>query len=127
MPVHTSPLHKVEVFNKALLLRQLGNDRELLRDIVNLFLESAPPLLSDIKKAVARVDSPSLFEAAHALRGSARNFYAHTVEQAALALEVMAQKGHFLDAENAYRTLEVALDELCCQLREELSRGDSAE
>ena len=126
MLVHTSPLHNQDVvFDKAALMRHVDNDPELLRDIVNLFLESAPPLLADMRGAIARVDAPALFEAAHALRGSARNFYAHGVEEAALTLELMAQKGFFMDAQKAYRVLEDAVEQLSSQLRT-MPRGDAA-
>jgi HPt (histidine-containing phosphotransfer) domain-containing protein len=113
-----SPAHAHEmVFDKAALMRQVDHDPELLRDIIHLFLESAPALLSDVRNAVDRADSPALFAAAHSLRGSARNFYAHEVEQAALTLELMAQQRFLMDAQKAYRVLDDALDKLCSLLR----------
>ena len=118
MSVHMSRVHAQDrVLDKPALMRQVDHDPELLRDIIHLFLESAPALLSDVRNALNTADCPALFTAAHALRGSARNFHAHRVEQAALTLERIAQQRFLIDAQKAFQVLDEALDKLCSRLR----------
>lgn len=114
LPAQTKPPQQdgAALFDQAALMRHVGDDRELLKEIVELFLETVPHLLKDIRDAVGREDDNGLRTAAHALRGAARNFYAPGVEQAALALEQMGQSRALRGASSAYAELEKELDKV---------------
>ena len=93
-------------------MRHVGDDLDLLRDIVNLFLESAPQLLKEIRDAVAVADGERVELAAHALRGAARNFFTAGVEDAALVLETMGRSRDLAHAKSACGVLATELDKL---------------
>jgi CheY-like chemotaxis protein/HPt (histidine-containing phosphotransfer) domain-containing protein len=95
-----------EVFNAGALLERVDGDANLLRYIVELFLEELPRLLADVRDAVAGGDSEALERAAHKLRGSAGNFDAAAVGEAALRLETMAREGNTGEAAEAVAALE---------------------
>src|SRR2546427_1359259 len=56
------------------LLDGVGRDGKLLAELIDLFLADTPKLLAGIERAIARGDSATLKEKAHALKGSVGNF-----------------------------------------------------
>lgn len=71
------------------------DDPAFLAEIVALFLETYPQLLSTIGDAIAREDAAGLRRAAHTLKGSVANFGAKAVVEQAAALETMGKNGSF--------------------------------
>ncbi len=67
------------------LLARLGDDPEDLKEFVGLFLDTLPPLLSDLKSAVASGQWDEVGRIAHQVRGTCVNLsayrLAHTVSQ----------------------------------------------
>ena len=66
-------------------LSRLGNDHELLSDIIGIFLEDSPALLEKIRRAVMGNDPSALQRAAHSLKGLAATLSAEDVAAAVLA------------------------------------------
>ena len=112
-------------FDAAALMHHVGGDRELLREIVEIFLATAPQMLADVRSAVVSGDCRKVEQAAHALRGAARNFFSASVEQAALALEAMGRSRDLADARSAFGVLAEKLDKLRSSL-ELMLRGKPA-
>jgi CheY-like chemotaxis protein/HPt (histidine-containing phosphotransfer) domain-containing protein len=104
VPLEQAPFD--EVLNTAAVLTRVDGDLELLRNIVELFLDEAPKLLWEIGDAVTRRDREALERAAHTLKGSVGNFHASTVVEAALRLETMGREGNFVGAQEALAALE---------------------
>jgi PAS domain S-box-containing protein len=94
------------------LLAQVDGDRGLLRDIVSLFIEDYPRVLSEVRDAIARTDGQKLEREAHRLRGSIGNFHAKPAVQSALRLEKMGRSGDMVGAVDALAELEADLDAL---------------
>jgi CheY-like chemotaxis protein len=94
------------------LLARCGGDVEMKREVIQLFLEEYPALLTAIRDAVAAREAETLGEAAHQLKGSSSNFGAERVVAAALRLEQMGTARCFDEADLAFRELEEALAEL---------------
>ena len=93
------------MFNHQELFTRLGDDLELVTELIELFLESAPKLLGDVQRAVERRDSKAVERAAHRLRSSAGNFGRSEAVKAALRLEVLGRKGELADIDSAFQTL----------------------
>lgn len=81
-------------------------DVELLREVVGLFVEEAPELLSAIREAIADRDSMKLKHAAHFLKGTVSSLGARAAREAALRLEVVGRSGDLTYAEPACAELE---------------------
>ena len=94
-----------------------GGDQELLREIVAVFLDDSPRLLSEIRQAIQENNSRRLQLAAHTLKGAASNFGAAVAVGAALTLEHQGRTGEMAGARAAYPALEQAIE----QLRHELA------
>lgn len=127
MPAQTKPPPSQELFffDAASLMKHVGGDREVLREIIAIFLATVPQMLADLRSAVVSGNSRKVEQAAHALRGSARNFFSASVEQAALALETMGRNRDLADARSAFGRLAAEVDRLC-SLLESMRRGEAA-
>ncbi|MQA30895.1 MAG: response regulator [Luteitalea sp.] len=96
----------------------LGDDDELIAEVIGLFLADCPIRLAEVRSAVVRRDSHAIGAAAHALKGAAANVAAFLVVEHAAALETMAQ-GDTLDAsaaDTAWRHLESETVQLVARL-----------
>jgi HPt (histidine-containing phosphotransfer) domain-containing protein len=96
-------------FDEAALRERVEGDTELLREIIELFLEDSPRLIDEVRAAVAAGDAAALRRAAHTLKGAASNFGASAVVAAALELETMGRTGDLSGAAPARDRLGAAL------------------
>jgi two-component system, sensor histidine kinase and response regulator len=102
----------VEVLNEALLMSRVDNDPQLLRDLVDLFLEEYPRLVDEIRVALDGKDAKALQRGAHSLKGSTSNLAAKMASETALKLERLAQAGDLGHAESVLQELESQLGRL---------------
>ncbi len=105
------------LFNPAVALASVNGDRELLREIIGLFLSDCPRLVADLHRAVAERDAPALRRAAHTIKNSIGYFGVERAEGLARDLETLARSNQIEVADEISRQLELALG----QLRPELS------
>lgn len=75
------------VINIATALKRLGDDQQLMGDLVNFFFEDFPSLLEELRGAILRHDWNRLQRAAHSFKGLAANFDAAPTVQAMQAIE----------------------------------------
>ena len=104
------------VFSEKAALSSVDGDRELLREIVELFTKEYPGLLLEILRAVSEGNAPLLHRSAHTLKGLVSNFGADAVYDLALKLEIMGKKE---ELSGAKRVVD-ALDEETTRLRQKL-------
>jgi len=115
-----------EVLDETLLMSRVDNDPELLKDLVDLFLEEYPRQLQEIRAALEIQDAKAAARGAHSLKGSTSNLAARLASEAALRLESLAQGGDWAQAESGLQELECQLLRLKPALRavqEEIERG----
>ena len=97
-------------------LATVGGDRQLLREIVEAFLEEAPRLLTDLRQAAAGGDADGLRRAAHTLKASLRYLGAEALYDQALALETCGREGRLTEAAPTLAQFDKALERLLSQL-----------
>lgn len=81
-------------------LRRLGDDIELMDQIILIFLEDAPGLVHAAREALARADAVELRRAAHSLKGMMATLSATQGVNAAFRLEQSAASGDLTSASN---------------------------
>jgi HPt (histidine-containing phosphotransfer) domain-containing protein len=106
-------------------LEQLGGDRELLGEVVAIFLETAPDQIGQIEEALASGDMVRLQTVAHGLKGSAAAIGALEVSRTALELETLAQQGGDGDSAEILARLRGRIEELDRASAEMVWQGDS--
>jgi PAS domain S-box-containing protein len=103
------PCSQSVAFNPEPLRQRIGNDEELLRELIAMFQEDGPRMLEHVREAVGVGDAAAVERAAHLLKGSASNFAAETVVRAAQRVEDMGRAGDLSEASDAVRFLEESL------------------
>jgi HPt (histidine-containing phosphotransfer) domain-containing protein len=94
------------------VLQRLGNDEDLLRDIIQIYLEDVPGMVKKIHAAVEENDANSLQRAAHSLKGLASTLSAHEVVDVAYRLEHIAATRNLADAAKTAVEVDQRVDEL---------------
>jgi CheY-like chemotaxis protein len=112
LPAESSVELQLHQLDEALALSRVGGDIELLKEVVELFLEDYPSTFEKIKKAVAAHDAAALEHSAHSLKGSVSTFGANRAFEAAFALEKQGRSGDLADVQNSLLNLEQALEAL---------------
>jgi two-component system sensor histidine kinase/response regulator len=97
---------------------RLGDDDELVADIIRLYLDDYPVRVAVIAAAIQARDATGLREAAHALKGSASALSARRVVDAARALEAIGEAGDLGLAERRFAALVSEAEQLAVVLRE---------
>ena len=110
-------------------LEATGGDRELLEEVVSLFLEEDyPRQLKELKEGIDRQDAPAVKAAAHGIKGGVNSFGGHGAGAIAQQLQEMGRAGNLAGAEALLAELEkeVARFGEFYQWREPVSEGPPA-
>ena len=102
--------HAGQALDKSQILDQVGGDKDLLKEVVALFLDDCPKLIEQMREAIQESNPEGLQMAAHTLKGSVSNFGATLAVQAALDLETMGKAGDIGGAAGALIILEKEID-----------------
>ena len=97
-------------FNLPVALVNSGGDAEILKELIELYLEQTPSWMGDIRRAIDRQDPAQLKQSAHTLRGAAGTFGDPKVTAAAQRLETLGAAGNLNDVEAAWCDLEPAVE-----------------
>jgi CheY-like chemotaxis protein len=100
------------VMDMQAALRRVGGRTDLLKQIVQLFLQESGKMLNGIRQALTQRDLPKLRRLAHSLKGSADCFAAEATVAAAFRLELMGRDGILQTSEVAFAELERTLERL---------------
>jgi two-component system, sensor histidine kinase and response regulator len=103
---------QLQQLDESLALSRVGGDVELLKEVVELFLDDYPSTFEKIKAAVASRNATALEHAAHSLKGSVSTFGASRAFEAAFTLEKQGRSGDLADAQESLVQLEQALEAL---------------
>jgi response regulator RpfG family c-di-GMP phosphodiesterase len=97
------------VYDATGLLKRVNGDKELLVELIGLFLDECPTFLEEIRTAVVGKDAKRLENAAHALKGSVCIFEEPTAYSAAARMEEVGSGKKWAEAEAALAALEAAI------------------
>ncbi|HJY83362.1 MAG TPA: response regulator, partial [Candidatus Binatia bacterium] len=103
------PSSDEEILDHAALWKRVAGEKELLSEIIALFLDDYPKLLATIQAAINKGDAEALYVAAHTLKGSIGNMVAKKAFAVALRLEELGEQGALTQAQEVLATLEQEL------------------
>ena len=98
--------------DESLALSRVGGDVELLKEVIELFLDDYPSTFEKIKGAVASSDASALEHHAHSLKGSVSTFGAGRAFEAAFTLEKQGRSKDLTGAMDGVLQLQQALEAL---------------
>jgi CheY-like chemotaxis protein/HPt (histidine-containing phosphotransfer) domain-containing protein len=112
VPAAAGPPPGPAVLDRAAALKHVGGDEQLFHELIGVFLEDCPRMLSELREAAETADAVRLKRAAHSLKGAAGALGGKAVFEAALRLEAMGRQGDLAEVQPARQELEKALDQL---------------
>jgi signal transduction histidine kinase/DNA-binding response OmpR family regulator len=104
--------NEAAIFDKETLMEHIDGNKELLKRMIDGFLEDCARMTSEIRQAIDNGDSEALWHAAHGLKGSVSHFSAHSAFQTAQELVKMGRGGDITHAEETYAVLEKEIERL---------------
>jgi CheY-like chemotaxis protein/HPt (histidine-containing phosphotransfer) domain-containing protein len=108
-------------FDRAAILKRLGGNDKLLRDLMRFCEEDTPVLLTDIREGMSEGNAERITRAAHTLQGMAANFNAEAAIAAAMRMQLIARSGRLERAPAALVDLEHEFSQLRATLAQEQS------
>ncbi|HUU30040.1 MAG TPA: PAS domain S-box protein [archaeon] len=114
--------------DKEAILRHVDGDKELLRQVTELFLEITPGIMNDLNQAIEKGNFKKVESLAHTLKGSVGNFAARDAVDMALSLEKSGRAGDLVQAKKNYLRLKTVIESLYRALKElipEIDHEDS--
>jgi two-component system, sensor histidine kinase and response regulator len=103
-------------FDEATALERTGGDRELLGELVRVFLAEVPSWRREIESALQRRDAGELRRVAHAIKGAVDSCGASRAYDAAMLLERMGRVADLEGAPAAYAALAREIDRVVPEL-----------
>jgi len=94
------------------LLARVDNDRELLRELLDIFKDDSPHHLQALREAVGRADTLMVASEAHALKGMLSNLSAKPAAAKAAELELLARKSKTANFAEALTAFEQQMNQL---------------
>ena len=104
------------ILDYPLALSRVGGDKELLKELGDLFLEEYPQLLAEIHDAHKQGAAAQLGRVAHSLKGSVANFGAKDAVELAAQLEQCGAKGNLAAVDEMLHALDLVLLSLQAEL-----------
>lgn len=110
--------------NLAASIERLGNDQELMDDLIVVFFEDAPEQLARARAAVDRGDLHAAHAAAHILKSLCANFDASDAVTVIQDFERAALRGDSPAAREGLENLDREMERVTFALRDWLNRCD---
>jgi HPt (histidine-containing phosphotransfer) domain-containing protein len=94
------------------MLERLGGDDQLLDEVLNVFMEELPEMISDLRTAVSGQSADAIMRAAHSIKGALLNISAESSAELAFKLEELGRAERVDGTRELQAELEVELDRL---------------
>ena len=104
-------------WDPAKALERVEGDEALLREIVKIFLDETPRLLTTLRQGVSEGKAELVEKAAHSLKGELSYFGLEEVRQKALDLEQMGRHRDLNRAAEVFDSLQEELSVLATEIR----------
>jgi CheY-like chemotaxis protein len=103
--------------NKDVLIRSFKDDHNLLKELVEIFVDDYPQMLTSLRKSLKTADAETFTRTAHSLKGMLRNFQAEAAADTAFDLEKKGQQGELHGTDQIIDNLADQLDEVAQNLK----------
>lgn len=115
---------KISRMNVPELLERVDNDRELMRELLCIFIEEFPGKLEALAKAVASGDLAQVRVLSHALKGALLNMSVAQAAGQAAHLEQIARSGQKEQVREAFAGFERQVEGLLPELQAHLAEAE---
>ena len=115
-----------EIIDLEEVLERVENDRELLIELIEIFLEDYPNKITELKNSVANKNGENTQNIAHSLKGASANISAKKISSIFLGIENSVKDNNFAAVEQVLGQLEGLIEDLkkfLVKLKENLSNS----
>jgi len=112
VPVVSSDASPEAGFDFSAALNYVGGDRELLDELLGIFVEDAPIRMKALRHAIGNAEATELTREAHTLKGALKVIGATTAAGLAQGLEALGRDGNLSEADKLAVALEREMDRL---------------
>jgi|GEM_PF-2538562 len=98
------------------VIRQFGGDQDLLRDLMEAFLEECQPTLGQLRSAIREANGKGVQLYSHKLKGAVRYFDAAIATDLGQRLEDMGRQNELSEAMAVLEKLETECGQLCADM-----------
>lgn len=105
------------VFDYDDFMERMDGDMDLLKEVIEIFLEDAPSLVGALRLAILGGDKDAMERAAHTLKGAAANISAKELQRLSGNMQEMIKKGEAAHIEKLLGKMETHYEELAKALR----------
>jgi HPt (histidine-containing phosphotransfer) domain-containing protein len=110
--------HPPRTVNLDGLLAGFGGNSRLVREVVDVFLQDAPAMVSRLRAAASACDPTQIAAAAHAIKGAAGLFSQGQAYESSRRLEQYAKAGDRSAIDAACADVEADISQLMTELRD---------
>ncbi|MBW3542247.1 MAG: PAS domain S-box protein [Planctomycetes bacterium] len=103
-------------FDPARVLDVVDGDRELMRDVLEAFLEESPVVLAKLRRGLEHNDPPAVQLAAHTIKGQMRMLGLEAAHDLALELETRGRQRDLAGAHEQAVALALLVDAIVAQV-----------
>jgi CheY-like chemotaxis protein len=96
----------------ASALEYVGGDRQLLKELMEVFLQACPGWMTEARAGLSQGDAALAQRAAHKLKGTLGNFGAHAAFETAMRLEMQCRAGDMQGVEEVWGVLAKEIERL---------------
>jgi len=107
-----------EILDLQAIAENIGDDQEILKEILNLFAKDAPGQINKIRDGLDEGNIEGIQMAAHTLKGAAANIIAEGVRKVAEEIEHNADGGHMDGIGRNLKNLEEEVAKITCVIQE---------
>lgn len=111
-------MQKLRTWDPERIREVVGDDREILLELVALFVDDTQQRMTVLKHSVHSADLTSTRHEAHAIKGAAGNFGAEALYEIAKHLEDRSRGGDLSAARSLFLQMERAFAELTTALHQ---------
>jgi CheY-like chemotaxis protein len=115
----------VIIWDAAQTLERLGDDEELLKEVVDIFLEEGPKQLTSLRQAIAEGNALDIEKTAHSLKGELGYLGVCEASQMACALEEMGRRHDLQQGAEVLATLETGISGVLSLMRGWMAEVDN--
>lgn len=116
-------MDNVLVFDHISAMNRIDGDMELMKELVEIFLEDHKNQLSSIEAAIEKKDAYSLDRAAHSIKSALGNLGAMKAHATALALEIAGKENQLSRAPLLYVELEEEIQSFLHEVLAFINKG----
>jgi len=109
--VETQPVEE-DVFDRSALLERVGGDKDLLNEIIAMFIEDIPVQLEELKQGIRENDAAVIRGQGHKIKGASATVGAEAMRQAAYEIELAGTHGKLDSVSGLVANLEQEFERL---------------